>query len=224
MRMVCGNHFFNQDEGNNKATYFCELTEEFFSSGGASNVDDFLPAPFSWIYQHIMKNTLTQLSEKMDEFLQSLVDEYRGAVIVIGGTDTTAVTIEWAMTLLLNHPEVLNKARIEINNHVGSDRLVNEADLPNLRYLQSIISETFRIRPAAPMLIPHQSAHDTKIGGFDIPSGTIILVNAWAVHRDPSIWDDPGSFKPERFEGNRGSYCHLEWDGEHAQVLDLLNV
>ncbi|KAM3342774.1 hypothetical protein P3S68_027740 [Capsicum galapagoense] len=122
-------------------------------------------------------------------------------VIVIGGTDTTAVTIEWAMTLLLNHPEVLNKARIEINNHVGSDRLVNEADLPNLRYLQSIISETFRIRPAAPMLIPHQSAHDTKIGSFDIPSGTIVLVNAWAVHRDPSVWDDPGSFKPERFEG-----------------------
>ncbi|KAF3636168.1 hypothetical protein FXO37_25583 [Capsicum annuum] len=145
-------------------------------------------------------------------------------VIVIGGTDTTAVTIEWAMTLLLNHPEVLNKARIEINNHVGSDRLVNEADLPNLRYLQSIISETFRICPAAPMLIPHQSAHDTKIGGFDIPSGTIILVNAWAVHRDPSVWDDPGSFKTERFEGNRGSYCHLEWDGEHAQVMDLLNV
>lgn len=121
---------------------------------------------------------------------------------MIGGTDTTAVTIEWAMTHLLNHPQVLNKVRIEIDNHVGTDRLVNETDLPNLKYLQSIISETFRLSPAAPMLIPHQSADDTKIGGFDIPRGTILLVNAWAVHRDPLVWaDDPGSFRPERFEG-----------------------
>ncbi|PHT89483.1 Cytochrome 81E8 [Capsicum annuum] len=232
MRMVCGSQFFNQDKDDNKAAYFRELIGEFFSNGNASNVDDFLPSPFSWIYKHTEKNTLKQLGRKMDEFLQGLIDEYRGLtdqnnmidrllslqesrpdyytddiikgiimVIVIGGTDTTAVTIEWAMAFLLNHPKVLNKARIEINNHVGGDRLVNEADLPNLKYLQCIISETFRLCPAAPMLIPHQSAEDTAIGGFDIPRGTILLVNAWAVHRDPLVWADPESFRPERFEG-----------------------
>ncbi|XP_055806421.1 cytochrome P450 81Q32-like [Solanum dulcamara] len=231
MRMVSGDGFFDQDKG--KAIYFRELIDEFFSNGGASNVDDFLPVPFGWIYKFIKKNALTQLGKKLDEFLQDLIDEYRGVenqntmidnllslqesqpdyytddiikgiilVIVIGGTDTTAVTIEWAMTHLLNHPQVLNKVRIEIDNHVGTDRLVNETDLPNLKYLQSIISETFRLSPAAPLLIPHQSADDTKIGGFDIPRGTILLVNAWAVHRDPLVWaDDPGSFRPERFEG-----------------------
>ncbi|KAK6796772.1 hypothetical protein RDI58_004473 [Solanum bulbocastanum] len=199
MRMVSGDGFFDQDKG--KAVYFRELIDEFFSNGGASNVDDFLPVPFGWIYKFIKKNALTQLGKKLDEFLQDLIDEYRG-VIVIGGTDTTAVTIEWAMTHLLNHPQVLNKVRIEIDTHVGFDRLVNESDLPNLKYLQSIISETFRLSPAAPMLIPHQSADDTKIGGFDVPRGTILLVNAWAVHRDPLVWaDDPGSFRPERFEG-----------------------
>ncbi|KAH0695604.1 hypothetical protein KY284_015658 [Solanum tuberosum] len=231
MRMVSGDGFFDQDKG--KAVYFRELIDEFFSNGGASNVDDFLPVPFGWIYKFIKKNALTQLGKKLDEFLQDLIDEYRGVenqntmidnllslqesqpdyytddiikgiilVIVIGGTDTTAVTIEWAMTHLLNHPQVLYKVRTEIDKHVGFDRLVNETDLPNLKYLQRIISETFRLSPAAPMLIPHQSADDTKIGGFDVPRGTILLVNAWAVHRDPLVWaDDPASFRPERFEG-----------------------
>ncbi|XP_059294562.1 cytochrome P450 81Q32-like [Lycium ferocissimum] len=229
MRMVAGNRYFNQDKGNQKATCLRELIEEFFSKGGASNVDDFLPVPFCWIYK---RTKVKQLGHKMDEFMQGLIDEYRGAekqntmidhllslqesqpeyytdeiikgiimVILSGGTDTTSVTIEWAMTLLLNHPEVLNKAKTELDNHVGSDHLVDEADLPKLKYLQSIISETFRLCPVAPMLVPHESSDVTKVGGFDIPRGTILLVNAWAIHRDPLVWADPESFKPERFEG-----------------------
>ncbi|MCD7463450.1 hypothetical protein HAX54_050603 [Datura stramonium] len=233
MRIVAGNRYLNQDKCNKKATYYRELIEDFFSNGGASNVDDFLPVPFCWIYKRINKNMVKQLGQKMDKFLQGLIDEYRGTenqntmidhllslqesqpeyytdeiikgiimVIVSGGTDTTSVTIEWAMTLLLNHPQVLNKARVELDNHVGSGRLVNEADLPKLKYLLNIIGETFRLCPAAPMLVPHESSDDTKIGGFDIPRDTILLANAWAIHRNPLVWDDPESFKPERFEGS----------------------
>ncbi|KAH0718663.1 hypothetical protein KY285_014694 [Solanum tuberosum] len=98
-------------------------------------------------------------------------------------------------------PEVLEKARTEIDNHVGKDRLVDEADLPKLKYLQSIISETLRLFPAAPMLLPHESSEDCKVAGFHIPRGTMLLVNAWAIHRDPLHWEDPDSFKLERFEG-----------------------
>lgn len=105
------------------------------------------------------------------------------------------------MSLLLNHPEVLEKARVELETHVGNDRLIDEEDLSKLPYLQCIISETFRLFPAAPMLVPHQSSDDCKIGGYDIPRGTMLLVNAWAIHRDPKVWDDPTSFMPERFEG-----------------------
>ncbi|PHT95649.1 hypothetical protein T459_03531 [Capsicum annuum] len=96
---------------------------------------------------------------------------------------------------------------------------MSEADLPKLKYLQNIISETFRLCPAAPMLVPHESSNDTKIGGFDISYGTILLVNAWAIHRDPLGLDDPESFKPERFEGTL-IQC-FEWQRVSQEEINL---
>ena len=108
------------------------------------------------------------------------------------------MTLEWALSQLLNHPEVLEKARAEIDNSIGYERLVNEVDLPNLSYVQGIISETMRLNPAAPLLVPHCAFEECKIEGYDVPRDTIILINAWAMHRDPNLWEDATSFKPER--------------------------
>lgn len=116
------------------------------------------------------------------------------------GTDTSSVTIEWAMALLLNHPNVLERARTEIDNHVGHQRLVQETDLTNMPYIQCIVNETLRMFPAAPLLVAHEPSQDCTIGGFHVTRGTMVLVNAWAIHRDPMVWDDPLSFKPDRFE------------------------
>lgn len=121
-------------------------------------------------------------------------------VMILAGTDTSAVTIEWAMSVLLNHPHILRKARDEIDTIIGQHRFVEESDLPKLNYLQNIISETFRLFPAAPLLLPHESSADCTVGGYDVPRGTFLLVNAWAIHRDPNLWDEPMRFKPERFE------------------------
>ncbi|KAK2976100.1 hypothetical protein RJ640_009532 [Escallonia rubra] len=136
------------------------------------------------------------------------------STILLAGTDTSAVTIEWALSLLLNHPKVLEKARAELDSYVGQDRLVDEPDLPELHYLQSIVNETLRLFPAAPLLVPHESSDDSTVGGFDVPRGTMLLVNAWAMHRDPAVWDDPTTFKPERFEGGE--------NGEHNMASNDL--
>ncbi|KAG6394660.1 hypothetical protein SASPL_145249 [Salvia splendens] len=123
--------------------------------------------------------------------------------MIVAGTDTSVVTIEWAMSLLLNHPNVLEIARLELDSKVEPHRLVEERDLPDLSYLQNIISETFRMFPAGPLVVPRESSSDCRVGGYDIPSGSILLVNAWAIHRDPDVWEEPMRFKPERFEGGR---------------------
>uniref|UniRef100_A0A1W7HBX3 (+)-piperitol/(+)-sesamin synthase n=1 Tax=Scoparia dulcis TaxID=107240 RepID=A0A1W7HBX3_SCODU len=229
MRMVSGKRYFGEEEDDEKAKYFRVLIEDVFQLGGAVNPGNFSPF-FRWIDYQGYEKKLKRTAEKMDVFLQGMLDEQRrdkskdtvishllslqesqpeyyndtdikGLIIVmlLAGTDTSAVTLEWAMSALLNHPKELEKARAEIDNFAGNDRLINESDISKLPYLQSIVSETFRLFPATPLLIAHESSDDCKIGGYDIPKETILLVNAWAVHRDPTVWDDPTSFKPERF-------------------------
>lgn len=120
--------------------------------------------------------------------------------LYVAGTETSAVALEWAMSNLLNSPEVLEKARVELDTQVGQDRLIEEADVTKLQYLQNIISETLRLHPPLSMLLPHLSSEDCTVGSYDVPRNTMLMVNAWAIHRDPKIWADPTSFKPERFE------------------------
>ncbi|XP_030462825.2 isoflavone 3'-hydroxylase-like [Syzygium oleosum] len=137
-------------------------------------------------------------------------DIIKGQILsmLAAGTDTSSVTIEWAMSLLLNHPDVLKKAQVELDQVVGRDRLVDEADIHKLPCLQNIINESLRLFPPAPLLVPHESSEDCMIGGFDVPRSTMILVNAWAIQRDPKVWDDPTSFKPERYEGLEGDHAY----------------
>lgn len=125
-------------------------------------------------------------------------------VMISAGTDTSAGTMEWAMSLLLNNPEALVKAQAEIDSQIGHSRLINEYDLIKLPYLHGIINETLRMCPAAPLLVPHESSEECTIGGFRIPRGTMLLVNMWAVQNDPKLWDEPSKFNPERFQGLQG--------------------
>ncbi|KAK2648076.1 hypothetical protein Ddye_015565 [Dipteronia dyeriana] len=119
--------------------------------------------------------------------------------LILGATDTTSVTLTWALSLLLNHSNVLKKAQNELDIHVGSKRQVKESDLKNLVYLQAILKEAMRLYPAAPLSVPHESNEDCTISGYHVPKGTRLLVNLWKIHRDPSVWSEPCEFRPERF-------------------------
>ncbi|XP_010470528.1 PREDICTED: cytochrome P450 81D11-like [Camelina sativa] len=150
--------------------------------------------------ENTMIDHLLSLQESQPEYYTDHTIKGTMLSLILAGTDTSAVTLEWALSNLLNHPEVLKKARDEIDCKVGLDRLVEESDISNLPYLQNIVSETLRLYPAGPMSVPHVASEDCKVGEYDMPRGTMLLVNVWAIHRDPKLWDDPASFKPERFE------------------------
>lgn len=121
------------------------------------------------------------------------------------GVSTSVDTLEWAMSLLLNNPEVLHKAQNEIDSVVGKDGLISESHLAELPYLRYIINETLRMYPVARFLIPHESSEECTVGGFWVPRGTMLLVDVKAIQNDPKFWKDPEMFKPERFEeGNVG--------------------
>lgn len=82
---------------------------------------------------------------------------------------------------------------------MGLDKMVEEIHLSKLPYLAAITKEVLRLHPAAPLLIPRCARESRVICGYLIPEGAKIVVNAWAIHRDPKNWKDPLEFRPERF-------------------------
>ncbi|PIN19643.1 Cytochrome P450 CYP2 subfamily [Handroanthus impetiginosus] len=120
--------------------------------------------------------------------------------MISAGMDTTTITVEWAMAEMVRNPRVQQKLQEELDHVVGRDRLMTEADIPKLPYLQCVTKECFRMHPPTPLMLPHKANTNVKIGGYDIPKGATVSVNVWAIARDPAVWKDPLEFRPERFQ------------------------
>ncbi|KAH7665222.1 Flavonoid 3'-monooxygenase protein [Dioscorea alata] len=134
------------------------------------------------------------------------------------GTDTSASTVEWAMAELIRHPDILAAVQGEIDAVIGRSRLVSELDLAKLPLLQAIIKETFRLHPSTPLSLPRTAAEPCEVGGFHVPGGATLLVNVWAIARDPEVWSDPLEFKPSRFLLG-GSHADVDLKGAHFELI-----
>ncbi|KAK4411614.1 cytochrome [Sesamum angolense] len=134
--------------------------------------------------------------------------------LFIAGVDTSATAIEWALSELIRHPQVMKKLQNELETVVGLDHMVEESHLDKLEYLDFVVKETLRLHPVVPLLIPHESTDDCVIDGFHIPKGSRTMVNIWAIGRDPKVWSDPEVFKPERFIGS-----NIDLRGHNFQLI-----
>ncbi|KDP36608.1 hypothetical protein JCGZ_08424 [Jatropha curcas] len=108
----------------------------------------------------------------------------------------------------------MKKAQDEVRNVVGKKGRITEGDLDQLEYLKMVIKETFRLHPAAPLLLPRETISHFKINGYDIYPKTLIQVNAWAIGRDPKYWKDPEQFFPERFADS-----DIDFKGQNFEFL-----
>jgi cytochrome P450 len=116
-----------------------------------------------------------------------------------GGTDTSATTTEWALAELMANQDQLRLVEEELDRVVGHDGEVKISDLANMPYLSAVVMETLRLHPVVPLLIPHRATEFCKVGGYGVVQGTQVMVNVWAIGRDPSMWENPLQFYPERF-------------------------
>lgn len=136
------------------------------------------------------------------------------------GTDTSSLVLELAMAELMRNPQQMAKLQTEVRKHTpeGQER-VEEEDLANMPYLRAVVKETLRLHPPAPLLLPHLSIADCIVHGYYVPSGTRVIVNTWAVCRDPESWENPEEFMPERFMDDGGSTAGVDFKGIHFQLL-----
>ncbi|KAF3340540.1 flavonoid 3',5'-hydroxylase 1-like protein [Carex littledalei] len=125
--------------------------------------------------------------------------------LLAAGTDTTSITIEWAIAELLQNPSILKQAQAEMDHVIGRERRLEESDIPNLPYLRAICKETFRKHPSTPLSLPRLCTQDCEADGYFIPKNSRLLLNVWAIGRDPDVWKKPLEFDPERFMSGKGA-------------------
>ncbi|KAG0558619.1 hypothetical protein KC19_10G041300 [Ceratodon purpureus] len=124
------------------------------------------------------------------------------AELMVGGTDNTSHILEWILAEMVTHPEIQAKAYGEVRVAMGPNlerRLVQESELPKLPFVQAIVKESMRLHMMAVLAIPKIATQETKLRGYDIPKGTMVIFHAGALALDEDIWADPMEFRPERF-------------------------
>ncbi|XP_058782207.1 cytochrome P450 71D9-like [Vicia villosa] len=115
------------------------------------------------------------------------------------GGETSASTIDWAMAEMIRDPRIMKKAQAELREVFKMKGRVDENCLNELNYLKSVVKETLRLHPPAPLLLPRECGDACEINGFHIPIKTKVIINAWAIARDQNYWTEPERFYPERF-------------------------
>nr|QHG62886.1 psoralen synthase [Kitagawia praeruptora] len=130
----------------------------------------------------------------------------------VGGTETTSTTLEWTIAALIKNPKVMSKLQNEVREIGKGKSKILEGDLVKMYYLKAVMKESMRLYFIAPLLSPREARQDLKLMGYDIRSGTQVLINAWAIARDPSLWDNPEEFRPERFLNSPIDYKGLHFE------------
>ncbi|XP_059309641.1 cytochrome P450 78A7-like [Lycium ferocissimum] len=153
--------------------------------------------------------------------------------MIFRGTDTTALLTEWVLAELVLHPEAQKKLRHEVDN-VTMGKVVTDADVTRMPYLQAVVKETLRVHPPGPLLSwARLSTSDVQLSnGMVVPSQTTAMVNMWTITHDSDVWENPLEFKPERFlvaEGGenvdvRGSDLRLAPFGAGRRVCPGKNL
>ncbi|KAH7670618.1 Costunolide synthase protein [Dioscorea alata] len=144
------------------------------------------------------------------------MDEVKAIILNMfaAGTTTSYIFLEWAMSELIRNPKIMKKLKEEAKSVSEKSSMVAEEDVNKMSYLKAVVKEVLRLHPPAPLLVPRETIEDTELQGYKIPAKTRVIINAWAIGRDPKFWDAPEEFMPERFVNNE-----LDFRGQDFEFI-----
>ncbi|XP_052450792.1 cytochrome P450 2B19 isoform X2 [Carassius gibelio] len=130
--------------------------------------------------------------------------------LFLAGTDTTSTTIRWGLIFLTQKPDVQERCHEEIVRVLGYDRLPSMDDRDKLPYTYATVHEIQRCANIVPLGVFHETTQHTKLRGYDIPKGTMIMTNLEAIFSDKKHWKHPDAFNPENFLDENGNFFKPE--------------
>ncbi|KAG7591488.1 Cytochrome P450 [Arabidopsis thaliana x Arabidopsis arenosa] len=163
----------------------------------------------------VMINMMKKQETDGGDSFKLTTDHLKGMIsdVFLAGVGTSSTTLIWAMTELIRNPRVMKKVQDEIRTTLGDKKeRITEEDLNQLHYFKLMVKEIFRLHPAAPLLLPRETLSHVKIQGYDIPAKTQIMINAYAIARDPELWTNPDEFNPDRFLDSSIDYRGLNFE------------
>ncbi|XP_028639203.1 steroid 21-hydroxylase isoform X3 [Grammomys surdaster] len=119
--------------------------------------------------------------------------------LFVGGTETTATTLSWAVAFLLHHPEIQKRLQEELDLNLGPSSQLLYKNRMQLPLLMATIAEVLRLRPVVPLALPHRATKTSSISGYDIPKDMIVIPNIQGANLDETVWELPSKFWPDRF-------------------------
>ncbi|KAI9116555.1 hypothetical protein K1719_012722 [Acacia pycnantha] len=146
-------------------------------------------------------DVLLRIQEQKDLGFTLTHDHIKAVILDVfnAGSETSSTALEWAMAELIKNPSAMERAQAEVRRVYKGREFVDESEIHELKYLSSVVKETLRLHPSGVFLLPRESTERCVIKGYEMPANTRIMVNAWAIGRDPKHWDEADTFKPERF-------------------------
>ncbi|ESR59259.1 hypothetical protein CICLE_v10017469mg [Citrus x clementina] len=181
---------------------------------GTPNISDIIPCFHGLIYKYRNKVSVVEeggagnnIEGRNKDFLQLLLELQENE-----DSASSISTIQLKALLVVCCATATNCSQV-----VGMDSCVEEFHLPKLKYLDAVVKETFRLH-SVPYLVPRRASQSSSIGGYTVPKDTTIILNVWAIHRDPQIWDNPLEFGPEKFF-NDGIASKFDYSGKNFQYL-----
>ncbi|KAL2550353.1 Cytochrome [Forsythia ovata] len=214
-------------EGGGKGVEVKKLVGKFVKIVATPNLADLFPILHGWDIQGMQKK-VRKINEKIFTIWKDIIKERREKrrrniltqedfldallgngfsndhinhmllELLMAATETSTTATIWAVADLIKNQESRHKLCDELNKNIGN-HMIKEPEIMDFPYLQACLKESMRLHPPVPFLLPRRATETCKVMNFTIPKGSQVLVNTWAMGRDPTVWVDSSSFKPERF-------------------------